>query len=103
LTSNCFQRPLQEERDILFAYLFGSVAQGRAHEESNLDLAVYLEGEGNKDYFFERRLELIAKLVKVTSFDRVDLVILNEAPPILVYSVFKTWKLLFSVDPFTEP
>jgi len=91
-------KALQEERDILFAYLFGSVAQGRAHEESDLDLAVYLEGKENKDYFFERRLELITKLVKVTSFDRVDLVILNEAPPILVYSVFKTGKLLFSRD-----
>jgi len=86
-------KALQEERDILFAYLFGSVAQGRAHKESDLDLAVYLAGETDKNYLFERRLELIAKLVKVTSFERVVLVILNEAPPILVYSV-----LLFSGD-----
>ena len=43
------KKGLEKERDILFAYIFGSRATGKVHPESDLDIAVYLK-EPLKDY-----------------------------------------------------
>ena len=57
-----FKKGLEKERDILFAYIFGSRATGKVYPESDLDIAVYLK-EPLKDYT-ERRLELIDLIMK---------------------------------------
>lgn len=90
------QRELKKERDILFAYLFGSQATGKTHGESDLDLAVYLEPLPEDT--LERKLELIDKISEITHFNHIDLVILNQAPPLLIHSVMRTGKLLFCKD-----
>ncbi len=87
------QKELFKERDILFAYIFGSQATGRVHKESDLDLAIYIEPM--PENLIERKLDLIDKISQLTGFDHIDLVILNQAPPLLVHSVMKTGKLLF--------
>ncbi len=92
------KQALEQEKDILFAYLFGSVALNRAHKESDLDVAIYLKDIKDKKELQERKLELILKIMDTTRFNQIDLVVLNEAPPLLVFSVFKTGKLLFSKD-----
>ncbi len=89
-------RELKNERDILFAYLFGSQATGKTHIESDLDIAVYLEPF--PEDILERKLELIDKISEITHFNYIDLVILNQAPPLLIHSVMRTGKLLFSKD-----
>lgn len=88
---------LSKEKDILFAYIFGSQATGKTHVESDIDLAVYLEPFPENT--FERRLELIDKISQITGFNKIDLVILNEAPLLLIHSVMQTGKLLFCKDP----
>jgi uncharacterized protein len=67
---------------LVSAYLFGSTADGRAHRESDVDLAVLLDwavypAAANR---FDTRLRLIARLQGAIGRE-VDLIVLNDAPP----------------------
>jgi len=77
------RRTFDEAPGVVSAYLFGSVAHGRAHRESDLDVGVLLDWvayPGARDRF-EARLRLTAQLGAATRRNDVDLVILNDAPP----------------------
>ncbi|MCS7279268.1 MAG: nucleotidyltransferase domain-containing protein [Thermodesulfobacteriaceae bacterium] len=88
---------LEKQEDIVFAYLFGSFAKEKTHSQSDLDIAVYLKGDFKKD-FKERKLELIGLILEITRANQIDLLILNETSPLVIHSVLKTGKLLFSKD-----
>ena len=60
------------------AYLFGSTAEGRARPDSDLDLALV----GPADALQARKIDLLADLT-AQGFDRIDLVLLDEADPLL--------------------
>jgi predicted nucleotidyltransferase len=72
------------DTDAVSAYLFGSVAEGRSHRESDIDLALLLRRESHPDPTdrFDRRLLLMGDL-EAELGRTVDLVILNDAPPLL--------------------
>lgn len=106
---------LEERPDVLFAYLFGSRAGGRAHARSDLDVAVYLdpaaggEDAGRRSWTGGPWAEIHADLVRAASADDaprdrggapegVDLVLLNDAPPLLSDRVARTGELLLSRD-----
>jgi uncharacterized protein len=82
---------LQKEKNVKFAYLFGSYATQRSGPLSDLDVAVYIDRRVNS---WTYRLKLMEKLAKVLKTDKVDLVILNEAPPLLRYEVIKYGRIL---------
>ncbi|HUG47182.1 MAG TPA: nucleotidyltransferase domain-containing protein [Candidatus Limnocylindria bacterium] len=67
------------------AYLYGSQAEGRAHRESDVDVGILLarSGAGTAQDRFERRVRLTSLLMERLHTDGVDVVILNEAPPLL--------------------
>jgi predicted nucleotidyltransferase len=72
----------QPRIEVASAYVFGSVAEGRAHRESDVDAAVLLVRGAHPSASdrFDARLRLTTRLG-----DRlrrpVDLVILNDVPP----------------------
>ncbi len=72
----------RELPSVVSAYLFGSVVEGRTHRESDVDVAVLLDGAayGLASERFEARLRGIGAL-RAALGREVDLVILNEAPP----------------------
>ena len=86
---------LQKEKDVIFAYLFGSRARGKATALSDVDIALFLEETAISP---DRKLELIELLMDVLKTDEIDLVILNDATPSIVHSVVRDGKLLFSRD-----
>ncbi|HEX7373346.1 MAG TPA: nucleotidyltransferase domain-containing protein [Steroidobacteraceae bacterium] len=69
---------------IAAVYLFGSHARGTAHAESDIDVAILLDGAvyPTRAARFEVRLQVIAHLA-----DRLgaptDVIVLNDAPPLL--------------------
>lgn len=75
---------------IEFAVLFGSQAQGKAKSESDLDIAIYL----NRTLSLEEYLTLNLQLEEISGRE-VDLIILNEASPLLKHQVMKNRKVLF--------
>ncbi len=82
---------LEQERPVKFAYLFGSQVYGNAGRLSDVDVAVYVD-----DSFLglEYRLALIERIVRCVHNDRVDVVVLNDAPPTLTHEIIKTGKIL---------
>jgi hypothetical protein len=82
---------IQKENKVKFAYLFGSYATQRSGPLSDLDVAVYIDRRVN---FWNYRLRLMEKLTRVLKTDHVDLVILNETPPLLSYEVIKYGRIL---------
>jgi uncharacterized protein len=86
---------------VVSVYLFGSQAAGRAHRESDVDLAVLLRWDvyPTPRERFEARLWLIADLAVALGRNDVDLVVLNDAPPLLGRHVVTTGRRLLCTDP----
>lgn len=82
---------LMKYEDIVFAYIFGSYAQNRIRGNSDIDIAIYLKKKIEIDTYFEMKMNLTEALKK-----EVDLVILNDATPLLKYEIHKNKILLFS-------
>ncbi|MDQ3516375.1 MAG: nucleotidyltransferase domain-containing protein [Gemmatimonadota bacterium] len=82
-------------------FLFGSHAAGTAHAESDIDVAVLLHPDryravGIRD---EERVRLSADLIGALHVNRMDAVILNDAPPGLARHIVTTGTRVFCPDP----
>lgn len=91
-------------RGIVSAYLFGSHAQGRAHRESDVDVAVLLsrgvfQGDNAR---FNERVRLSAWLVGELRWNLVDVIVLNDVPPTLARRIVTTGVRVFCRDPETD-
>ena len=88
---------LQSCDDVLFAYLFGSLAKGPAVPLRDVGIAVYLS---EKKGFSEKKMEMLGKLNDLLETDEVDLVILNTAPLSLEIKILEKKILLVDKDSF---
>lgn len=88
------------DADVMSAYLFGSHAEGRAHRESDIDVAVLLDRRSypEESARFDARLRLIGALGSALKSNHVDLVVLNDAPPGLARAVVTRGRRLFCRD-----
>ena len=50
------QKTLEKERNILFAYIFGSYARGEARENSDIDLAIYVKRVPKDIFKYESKI-----------------------------------------------
>ncbi len=82
-------------------YLFGSHAEGRAHRESDIDIAVLLQWNHypTSQDRFEARIDLGSELIAVLHHNEVDLVILNDVPPLLGRKIVYDGIRVFLGDP----
>jgi predicted nucleotidyltransferase len=87
---------------VLLAYLFGSQAEGRVTPQSDIDLAVLLPRSLSVEQRFRTQLALIGDCLQLFHRNDVDVVILNEANPVLAYEVIRNGKILYE-DPETMP
>ena len=88
-------RCLAKDRQVQAAYVFGSVATGRVRPNSDIDLAVLLSPRVLPAEFFHRRLKLMSELGAALHRSDVDVIILNEAKPLLAHRVLSKGKLIF--------
>ena len=88
---------MEKDKEVLFAYLYGSYAQDSIHFESDIDVAVYLKSADLKRYS-KKEEELTIELVTKIHKDRIDLRILNVLPPLLQYNVLKDGTPIFVRD-----
>ena len=84
---------LIEYENITFAYIFGSYAQGKVRVDSDIDIAIYLEKRIDIETYLEIKMHLLE-----TCKREIDLIILNDATPLLKYEIYKNNILLFSRD-----
>jgi predicted nucleotidyltransferase len=87
------RRVLDDEPTVWFAFLFGSRARRSARPGSDWDVAVYLDDSLDDRQRFDIRRGLSAQLSGPDG-PRVDLVVLNDAPPLLAHRALKGRKLV---------
>lgn len=85
----------KKESAVLAAYLFGSAAEGRDRESSDLDIAILLEKDAADSFAL---LPFISALERACLCP-VDVVVLNRAGEVLKYQVRKYGRLIFERDP----
>ena len=89
---------LSVRREILEAYLFGSLARRAAQAHSDIDIAVFVDEEEIEPGLYGYRSELTATLMSGLGTNSVDVVILNRAPPLLYHRVLRDGTRLLSRD-----
>jgi len=103
-TFNIIRKKLNQyfakREEVLFAFLFGSVANDKTTGISDIDIAVMLD-ESKIDKTkspYGYKAELLAKLISVLSFNDIDLIILNEAPLLLKHRIVQSGREIYSKD-----
>ncbi len=86
-----------KEKQVIFAYLFGSLAKGKQDPLADVDIAVYIKTlEALADY----KGELFLKLSDVLGTSEIDLVILNSAPISLAGRILQGRRIIIDKEPF---
>ena len=85
----------QKYPEIQVVYLFGSAVTGKLHEESDLDLAAFIEGEVPSDM----KLNLLSELARL-GFCDVDLVFMNTDDIVLKYEAVRQNRVVYQRPDF---
>ena len=89
------RRAMQDERDVLYAVMFGSTARGARLRNSDVDVALELRPGAPRD---PHELRALTARIEAAVGAPVDLVLLDEAPPGLAYRVFRDGKIVIDRD-----
>lgn len=82
---------LFDNKKIIFCYVFGSYAENRQRDGSDMDIAIYVKEKVEVYEYIELKNELEKLLIK-----DVDLVILNDATPLIKYEIYVNHVKVFS-------
>jgi len=86
--------------EVVSAYVFGSYAENRAHRESDLDVGLLMDRglrRGSRDRF-EASTRLSAAVQAELGFARIDVVCLNDAPPVFARRVVLDGRRVYCRD-----
>lgn len=95
-------RSALDREGVVAALLFGSRATGKATAASDVDLAVWLDPALDGDARLDLRLVLLGEASAATAPDEVDLVVMNDAPPLLQQRARETGRMLLERDPLNR-
>jgi predicted nucleotidyltransferase len=87
---------LSARPEILEAYLFGSQARGDVGGPSDIDVAVYIDRSTPRNDAFGYVAELTSVVMTALGEDEVDVVVLNDGPPLLYQRVLRDGMRLFA-------
>ena len=88
---------LLEDRNVVFAYLFGGLASGSVRPLSDVDLAVFVRNRANLG---EYKLDLFHRVSAALGTAELDLVVLNTAPTSLGGRILGNRRVLVDKEPF---
>lgn len=89
---------LTRRDEVLDAYLFGSLARGEAQSHSDVDVAVYLDPATPRAAGWGAAAEIGADLIAALGRNDVDVVVLNEAGPLLYHRVLRDGERILARD-----
>ncbi|MBI4771311.1 MAG: nucleotidyltransferase domain-containing protein [Chloroflexi bacterium] len=90
------------QHGVTLAYLFGSQAEGAPRPSSDVDIAVLLPHGAFTQLSTDGYLRLVTDTMGALDRDDVDVVYLNEAPPLLAFEVVRHGLILHE-DPELRP
>jgi predicted nucleotidyltransferase len=85
--------------EVVSALLFGSQATGRASALSDVDVAVWLDASLDRSAYRDLTLQLMGEASEALRTDEVQVVILNDAPPLLAHRAIRDGIRLIDRDP----
>jgi len=85
-------KPLFQDEHLQLLLIFGSLAHGKVHKKSDIDLAFLYDMPVNI-------IELTNKVIRLLHTDRVDVVDLKRANTLLQFAVIKKGKLMYEKAP----
>lgn len=94
-------RAALDRSEVAAAYVFGSHARGGAGPLSDVDVGVWAAPGLDSQQRFELRLDLAADAARAVG-DEVDLVMLDDAPPLLRHRAWADGELVVDRDPRTR-
>jgi len=89
---------LSSKDSIKLAYLFGSTVRGDTGRLSDVDIGVLLDEKISKKDRFDLELKLISEITTLIKKNKIDLIVLNEAPLLLAYNIIKDGIILKSSE-----
>ncbi|MFW5877218.1 MAG: type VII toxin-antitoxin system MntA family adenylyltransferase antitoxin [Myxococcota bacterium] len=90
------RRALAAEPSVQAALLFGSHARGAARPDSDIDVAVLLDVAPEPRQRTAQLRKILEAVGRELAVDRVDLVILNDAPPKLAFRALAEGRVAFT-------
>ncbi|MHB8840378.1 MAG: type VII toxin-antitoxin system MntA family adenylyltransferase antitoxin [Candidatus Aquicultor sp.] len=81
------KQTVEVDRSISLAYLFGSVITGKLHPESDIDIGILFDSCPDRATCAREALSLSNRIAKELETDKIDLVVLNTADPLLMFEV----------------
>jgi hypothetical protein len=81
---------------IIVAYLFGSTVRGDTGTLSDVDIAILLDEKISKKDRFDLELKLMGEIAVLIKKNKIDLIVLNDAPLLLAYNIIKSGIILKS-------
>lgn len=87
-----------EEYNISLIYIFGSFAKETNRDNSDIDIAVLLNG----DIGVYSKLNIYGALVDIFKIENIDLVILNNVNEVLKFQVIKYGKIIYMESLYTK-
>lgn len=90
----------KKRKEVIFAYIFGSLVQKTANKLSDIDIAIFINKEeiNEKDYRYGYQAEILTDLMQELKTDKVDLVILNSAGILIKHRVIYFGKLIYCAN-----
>lgn len=86
---------LNNREDILLAFVFGSFLEGRLTGESDIDIAILFKERPD----LSQLSEIMEGISRITGLE-TDIVVLNNASPIIKMQVLKKGRVIKKVDDF---
>jgi predicted nucleotidyltransferase len=84
--------------EVLEAYVFGSVARGQSGQISDIDVAVYVDPQMTARAPYGYAADLSTALGTALERNDIDVVVLNDAPPLLYHRVLTGGARILSRD-----
>lgn len=84
---------LSSYSDVVAVYLFGSVAQGKAHQQSDIDVALLFDSTLDRQSIHDRTLA-VGTLLETHLPTAIDVVALNTAPLLLQFQILQKGVLI---------
>lgn len=87
-----------DDQDVIALYVFGSLVHGELKPLSDLDFAILLSNRLDKNQRFDKHIQLIGVFTDIFRTDEIDLINMNDAPPMMAIQILKTGKLMACTD-----
>lgn len=86
---------IAEKYRLSLVLLFGSQATGKTHKQSDIDIAYF----GQEPLSLAEESRLVIDLMQAFRTDAVDLVSLQNAPPLLRYQIASSGRVIYELMP----